>query len=341
MSNNEVKSEIINNGTPSGPISEALMDSYDGIAFNMNKFRSLTSLPERAWKYFDDVLITVAKRELVGIADLARRAETNVSFDGMTASVYLRDSISEMDDANISMTPDTRGEAGRLEFKSIGVPLAVTYKDFLVNTKQIASAARVGIPLRAQLVEEATRAVSRTLEELLFNGEYKGAGSTVYGYTKYPYRQIYTIPLSWTDPTCYPDKILADVNNMISMEFEANHLGPWILYIPWAYQVRLNQDYTVGGAAANPVNGSIQARLLQLPGLEAIRVSKNLADDNIVLVEMSSSTVQLITGLPLTVADWEPAGSPNWQHLFKVLTISVPFLVSDYDDNCGIVHGSI
>jgi hypothetical protein len=121
---------------------------------------------------------------------------------------------------------------------------------------------------------------------------------------------------------------------------QANHMGPWVLYIPWQYQVRLNQDYTVE-TSGYPVSGSIQNRLSQLPGLEAIRVSKNLANDNVVLVEMNSSSVQLITGLPMSVQDWEPANSNNWKHLFKVLTISVPFLYSDYDGNCGIVHGSV
>jgi len=335
------KTELITNGTPSGPVSEALMNVYDGISFSMQNFRSLASLPERAWKYFDDVLIAVAKRELVGIADLAKRAETNVTFDGMTASVYTRDRISEMADANIAMTPDTRGEAGTLAFDSIGVPLAVTYKDFLVNTKQIAMAERVGLPLRTQLVAEATRAVSRTLEELLFNGEYVAAGSTIYGYTKFPSRKTYTIPESWTAATCYPNEIMRDVNEMVTKAFQANHFGPYVLYIPWEYQVRLNLDYTTGDASAYPVNGTIRDRLLQIAGLEDIRVSKNLAIDNVILAEMSSSTVQLITGMPMTVADWEPAGSPNWQHLFKVFTISVPFLMADYDGNCGIVHGSV
>jgi hypothetical protein len=121
---------------------------------------------------------------------------------------------------------------------------------------------------------------------------------------------------------------------------QANHYGPWVLYIPWQYRVRLNEDYTVG-TNDYPTGTSIESRLLQLPGLEEIKVSTNLANDNVLLVEMTSQTVQMINGMPMRVLAWEPTGTPNWSHKFKVMTIMVPFLMSDYKGQCGIVHGSV
>lgn len=349
MSENKTNMEVVNNVSPSGSVAAALMNSYNGVGFDIAKYRptdmvNAESLPERAWKYIDERLIAVAKSELVGIADLNSRPDTNVSFDGLSSTVYTRERVSNMSDANMAVSPDTRGESGALDFDSIGVPLVVTYKDFPVNTKQMAEAARVGLPLRTQLVEEATRSVSRLLEETLFNGKYTAAGSTIYGYTEFPDRNIGTLTGDWSVVGTTPEEIFDDVNKMVNASMADNHFGPWVLYIPWEYSVRLNEDYLVT-TNNYPNVGSIRERIMQIPGLEAIHVSKNLngvtTTGEVVLVEMSSSTVQVINGMPFTVVDWEPAGSPNWSHTFKAMTISVPFLYSDYSGQCGIVHYSV
>lgn len=315
----------------------AKMEMLSGKAFaNMAQYRQLSTLPERAWKYIDERMIAVAKAELVGIADLASNPDTNISFDGTSSSVYLRDRVSEVNEAKMAMSPDTRGESGALLFDEIGVPLPVTYKDFPMEKRQIESANRANIPFRTTLIEESTRAVSRTLEETLFNGSYTAAGQTLYGYTTFPDRNTYSIAVSWTTAT--PEQIFDDLNAMVSLSMTANHYGPWNLYIPSAYYVRLNEDYIVG---TTPTGLSILQRLLQIPGVSSIKVSRNLAADNVTLVEMNSTTVQMINGLPMQVIDWEPANSPNWRHTWKVLTIMVPFVYSDYDGQCGIVHGSV
>jgi hypothetical protein len=114
-----------------------------------------------------------------------------------------------------------------------------------------------------------------------------------------------------------------------------------MLYIPWQYQTRLNQDYLTGSANDYPISGSIRNRLAVLPGLINIRVSNYCPVDTAILVEMTSDTVVLINGMPMRALAWEPPGTPNWDHKFKVMTISVPMLISDYKGNCGIVHGSV
>ena len=316
----------------------AAMALYNGTRIDFSKYRSFETLPQQAWEYIDDVVIRTAKENLVGIADLNAFPTTNITFDGMTASVYVKKRISEVGAATIAVSPDTSADSAILEMDDLGVPMVVTYKDFNINTKQMAMASRVGLPLDTSLAEEATRSVSSTLEDTLFNGEVKANRSIVYGYTKFPDRNTYTIATSWA--TADPDVILGDVNSMMSLSMQANHFGPWMLYIPWQYQVRLNEDYHIS-SGDYPVVGSIQARLMELPGLLGIKVSSYLANDNVVLVEMNSSTIQLINGMPMRTLAWEPPGSPNWDHKFKVMTISVPMCISDYKGQCGIVHGSV
>lgn len=319
-------------------IGAAMMALYKGTRIDFRQYRKLETLPKEAWEYIDNQLIRTAKENLVGIADLNLHASTNITYDGMASSVYTRKRISEIGAAVNNVSPDASSDSARLVMDDLSVPMVVTYKDFNINTHEMAMATRVGLPLGFSLVEEATRSVARKIEDNLFNGTFTANGATAYGYTTFPSRQQYTIAPGWA--TADPKEIVDDVNNMMSLSMQANHFGPWVLYIPWQYQTRLNQDYLTGSAADYPVAGSIRNRLLNLPGLEGIRVTQFLANDNALLVEMTSDTVILINGMPIRAVAWEPPGTPNWDHKFKVLTIAVPMMIADKKGQCGIIHGS-
>jgi hypothetical protein len=333
------KDNYIKKGVPHGDVASALLNGegvsqYRPIRSNIN----MAALPKRAWEMVDETIERVAKTELLGIADLNRTPGVPVNFNGMSASTYTMYRASEMTPAHMAMSPDTRGEADILDFDSLSVPLPVTVKDFWVNTKQVSMAATEGVSLATYATEEATYQVSWELEDTLFNGNFKAAGSNVWGYTTFPSRQTYSITTSWS--TADPEDIFADVNAMVTQSMNHNHYGPWVLYIPWEYSARLNEDYTVG-AVPYPTGVTIGDRIMRIPNLQKIEVSKHLANNNVVLVEMSQRTVKLLNGIGMTAIDWEPPGSPNWNHNFKVITMAVPLLIADYQGQCGIVHGSV
>lgn len=332
------------NGAPHGPVAKQLMSGV-----SLSDYRTLASLPKRAWDEVDATIMRVAKDQMPGIADLNRAPGVAMTFNGMSASTYTMWRASKMSAAHVSMTPDTRGESDILDFDSISVPLPVTVKDFWVNTKQVAMASTEGVSLATYATEEATYQVANLVEANLFNGDYTAAGSVLSGYTTYGDRNLYTLAGDWG--TIDPDLILADVNNMVHLSMKANHFGPWILYIPWKFASRLNLDYLLpSGVTTTSPSTDIRGRVMMINGLQNITVSKHLVSasdtpvpgeiDNVVLVEMSPRTVRLLNGITMTAIDWEPPGSPNWNHNFKVITMTVPMLLSDYDGQCGIVHGS-
>jgi uncharacterized linocin/CFP29 family protein len=309
-----------------------------GGVLNMRQLRSFETLPREAWEEIDDTVIRTAKENLVGIADLNANPQTNKFYDGMSSSIYTHKRTSEIGVASVGVNPDKSSDSAILEMSDLSVPMLVTWKDFTLNTNQVAMANRIGLPLGFTLVEEATRSVARKLEENLFTGQFAANSATMYGYTTFPDRQTHTISTSWATAT--PEEIVEDVNAMMSLSMQQNHFGPWMLYIPWQYQVRLNQDYLVT-TNNYPGVGSIRERMMQLPGLIDIRVSYYCPNDTAILVEMTSDTVVLINGMPIRALAWEPPGIPNWEHKFKVMTITVPLLISDYKGQCGIVHGSV
>jgi uncharacterized linocin/CFP29 family protein len=336
----------VNTASPTPKASQTVitageMSGFDGqfTPVEMRKYRGLETLPEENWRHIDTKVNRTAKENLVGIADLRARADRGLvmPFNGMSASVFTMKRASEVGKATIATDPDRASESSISAFSDLSVPILVTYKDFTINTKQMTMAANNNFPLAFVLVEEATRSVARTLEDTLFNGDIPANGSRLYGYTKYPDRQTHTLPTSWTTAT--PDAILNDVNTMMSFSLQHNHFGPWILYIPWQYQTRLNQDYRVG--TGEYTDKSIRSRLMELSGLEGIRVANYLADDSVVLVEMNSSTIILIEAMPIRALAWEPNGAPGWNHKFKVMTMSIPLVISDYKSQCGVVHGTV
>lgn len=305
---------------------------------NVAEYRTFESLPRTAWEYIDDMIVRIAKSELVGIADLKATPGVSIPFNGLGASVYTMYAASGMSDATMAMTPDTRGESDTLDLRPISVPLPVTVKDFPVNTKQVAMALRDGIPLQGILSEEALYKLMYKIEDHLFNGSYTNGAATSYGYTTFPDRQEYTIPVTWT--TQDPDLIYKDVSEMCQLSRTINHFGPWVLYIPIQYAVVIDQDYHIG-TGDYPVNGSLRQRLGMIPDLQDIKISKNLANDNVVLVEMNPTTVKLIEGIEPTVVDWTMPAAPTWTHNFKALAMQVPMFLSDYDSNVAIMHGHL
>lgn len=324
----------------------AKMAIYNGVGIDFKQYRSAALLPEKAWRYIDETVNTIGHDELVGIADLKAAPGVLKAFDGMAAEVYEERRSSGVNSASIATSPDTRGEGQKQDYDTIGVPMLVTYQDYLLNTKKIKMAARVGLPIDTNLLEECTISVTQTLEQVLFNGldlagnVVKAHGYQVYGYTNFPDReQVDFTGGTWVGGN--PQDILADVIAMMQASREAKHNGPWTLYIPFEYQNILDKDYLTGVGNDYPISGSIQNRLMQLEGLDSIKISNYLALDNVILAELKPRTVRLIEGMPLRSMAWEAPGTPAWRKLFKVMTITVPFLKSDYAGNSGIVHGHL
>ena len=211
-------------------------------------------------------------------------------------------------------------------------------QEFWSEVELNSMSSRNGFDMMLALTEEATFQVSNAIEEFLFNGSFTMAtGLTAYGYTVWPDRNHYTIT-DWASAT--PDAIVKEVIAMVDVLYNQNHYGPFKLYIPKDYAALMSYDYLTE-TSAYPVVGTIRDRLLQIEGLSEISVSRKLADNNIVIVEMSPRTIQVIQGLPMTVLDWEPPNSPNWRHLYKVMACMVPLLRSDYEGQNGICHGDL
>jgi hypothetical protein len=80
---------------------------------------------------------------------------------------------------------------------------------------------------------------------------------------------------------------------------------------------------------------TIRERILEISGIEDIKVSDTLSDDHVIMVQMSSDVVRLVQGLPITTVEWQTEGGMVFN--YKVMTILVPQLRADQNDRTGIV----
>ena len=337
-SKNEIigTANIVNDSGSTSVAMNAATDEYFRVSMNLSEYRTFEAIPEQAWRYIDNVVIRAVEENLIGIADLRSTPGIPLIFDGMASSVYTRRTVSRSGSAVMAPTPDVRASRSTQDFKNISAPVVVTYADYKLNDKVVRQALSAGLPLDTIAAEEAAISVTKLLEDTLFNHDQTWNGVKLQGYTKHQYRNQHTISTSWS--TVAPDKIFADVNDMVAILENLNFNGPYMLYINKAYKSRLNEDYLTE-TSSYPTVGTIRDRLMRIEGMVGIKSSSSLATDNVVLVNLDNTTITLIEGMPIVNVAWDPPGTRSWDKTFKVMTMTIPFILSDYYNVTGIVHG--
>jgi uncharacterized linocin/CFP29 family protein len=317
--------------------------AYGGVAarllangMNVNALRTnATTLRKDEWKQYDEAVLKAALRRLQGVADLER---LGLVFDlqgkGMSKTILEWETASDMGDASMNMDAVNRGDTDRPEYVLNGLPLPIIFKDFDINLRVLEASRNGGSPLDTTNAEAAAEKVAEKAENMLFNGasSYSFGGRTIYGYTDYPDRNTYTLGTDWASDT--GQNILTDVRGMKAAAIADRHHGPYILYIPTAYETKMDDDYYI----ATDTHQTIRQRILSIANIMDVKVSDYLTTGNVLLVEMAPTTVRLVKGLGITNLQWEESG--GLKLLYKVMTIMVPQIRSNQDGKCGIVHAS-
>jgi uncharacterized linocin/CFP29 family protein len=296
--------------------------------------RANATLQIREWIALDNAVVQVARRRLVGIQDLMSRGLTYNLPDAMGVTRLEWQKIGTMTDAEISLSGISVSQNDRQEYGTDALPIPITHKEFTMNIRQLASSRRLGVPLDVSQAELCARIVAEKTETMLFLGStVLGSNRPIYGYTTHPNRATGSVTASWATTATGP-QMVTDLLAMIQKAKDNNMYGPYALYVPSAVFTRMGNDYVTTANLAV----SIMARLLQVPGLTFIRESKDLTASNVVLVQLTSDVVDLITGMDPTTVQWDSPG--GFQVNFKVMCILIPRVKSDFISQSGIVHYS-
>ncbi len=323
-----MKKGIHLNGNVYATVAQALIAN----GMNPNALRTNATLRKDEWKQFDEAIIKVAQERLVGVADLmARGLVFNIS-NGLGTTVLEYEDVSDIEAAQVSMDAVTRGLSDRVEYDINFLPLPITHKDFQINLRVLEASRRRGDSLDTTLAELSARKVSELNEEYLFVGssDYTFGGGTIFGYVDAPNRNQVTLAGNWDASDTTGEEILDDVRAMKQASINAKHYGPWVMYIPTAYETVLDDDFKSNS------DKTIRQRILEVSGIQDVKVADKLTANNVLLVQMTSDVVRMVQGLPLTTVEWQTQG--NMVFHFKVMNILVPQVRFDQEGNSGITH---
>ena len=290
------------------------------------------TLRKEEWKQFDAAILEAAQQRLVGVADLMAKGLTYNIANGLGTTVLEYEDQSDIEDAQISMDGTTRGNNDRPEFDINYLPLPITHADFQLNIRQLNASRTIGSPLDVTIASLKSRKIAESIEDTLFNGAstYTYGGGTIYGYTDFPHRNTVTLSENWDAAGKTGEEIVADVLAMKQASIDDRYYGPWMLYVPTAYETPLDDDFK----AESDI--TVRERILKIDGIQGVKVVDKLTANNVVMVQMTSDVVRMVTGLPITNVEWTTEGGMIFR--YKIMTIQVPQIRADQNDRTGIVH---
>jgi uncharacterized linocin/CFP29 family protein len=293
------------------------------------------------WKQLDDAVMKIAEYRLGGYDDLVSRGLVYNLGNGMGSTVLEWHDVGDALTAEVTMDGVTRAQNDRPKFQHNYLPLPIVHVDYEINTRALETSRNMGNGIDTTLAERAARRVAETLENMLFTDWDYGYGdldsrsrNKIYSYVNFPDRIQVTLSTygSWSDNSATTGAaILQSVLAMKQASINNYFYGPWQLYIPTAYETRLDNDYDTTTPGT-----TIRERIMKVAGITGIKVIDTLATDNVLMVQMTSDVVRLVRGLGIQNVEWQTEG--RFITKYKVLTLQVPQIRSDQNGRTGIVH---
>lgn len=287
-----------------------------------------------AWKELDTTVIAAAQERLKLVADLRAAGLTKTIGNGMGKTSFEYQSMSDINDAQMSMDPVVRGQGDRPLTDIKNIPLPVIHKDVMFTARDIAIARAGGMSLDTSMLELQTRKVSEMAEKLAIGigTPYTVGGGILYGLTTFPQRLTRSIAAP-TGGTWVPSDTLDDVLAMRDQSQAAFHYGPWALYVSTAWDKYLDADFS---SAKGDI--TLRERIQKVDGISSVMTLDFLPGYQMLLVQKTSDVIREVVGMEIQPIQWTEAGGMEIH--MKVMGIMVPNPRADFYDRTGIVHGS-
>jgi hypothetical protein len=309
-----------------------------GSSYVTQRIQNNATLRRDEWKQLDEALLEVSRQRLGGVDDLVSNGLVYNLGNAMGTTVLEYHDVSDAMEADLTMDGITRSKNDRPDFNYHYLPIPIIHVDYEINTRELAASRNLGNPLDTIDAQLAGRKVSEKLEAMLFtNTSYsfgeKGSNgrNTIYSYINHPDRNLVNLSIAWDASAMTGAGIIQDVLEMKQASINDYHYGPWMLYIPTGYETVLDGDYD-----STTPGTTIRERILKIAGIKGIKVVDTLPANNVLLVQMTSDVVRLVRGMGLQNVEWKSEG--NMVTNYKVMTIQVPQIRSDYNKRSGIIH---
>lgn len=308
-----------------------------------------TAMRKDQWIEMDRVVLLAYRQRLKAWEDL-RRANTFGGFNAMARLTLEYEAMSDPGNAVVDMDALTDGRTDSPLFKLRSLPLPITHSDFWFSERRLEVSGNQGTPFDSTMAEACARRIGEQVEKTTIgvsSGMTYGTQastfqphdgtSTVYGYTNYPNRTTktdFTAPTAggWVANTLH-DEVLA----ALELLYAKGLYGPFTMYYSVDWSKYMNRVFSLSGG--NNASETTISMLKKIPDLTDVRRLDFLTDTfTILLVQMTSDVARAINGMEITTVQWPSQGGMRLN--FKVMTIQVPQIRSDYTGACGVLHGT-
>ena len=298
----------------SGPVGMKLLANK----FNVNALRTNDVLRKDEWKQYDARLIEVATARMPLVQELLSRGLVYNIPDGLGTTILEWEDVSDMNDAEVSMSAVTAGENDALEYDLHSMPLPIIHKGFSINIRKLHASRKTGQPLDTAQAAISGRKVAEATETMVIAGHAVKLGtSVIYGLNTVPNSNAIAMTGAWDSSTTAPQYI-TDILAAVAA-LQADHMyGPYTLMINYTTYNRLQNDYSTSGASVL----TIMERILKTEGVAKMIPSTDVPDNTAFLVQMTSDVIDEVIGLQPTVVQWESHGGMMLH--FKIISIMIP-----------------
>lgn len=304
----------------------------------VNALRTADVLRKDEWKQYDQAIVDVARSRLVGVGDLLNAGLRFDLTNAMGTTILEWEQVSDMNDAEISMSGVTEGQNDTVTFNLDQLPIPIVHKDFNINIRKLEASRSTGQSLDTTQARISARKVAELNETILFDGSSMvfGGGKTIQGYTNATNRNTGSLTADWALVGTTGEQILDDILAMRGALVADNMFGPYMVYVPIDYDNKLDEDFKAAS------DKSIRQRLSEVSGLIDIKPSNNLTgggSGEVIMVQFTDEVVDMVVGQQPANVQWEGLG--GFVTYFKVLSILVPRVRNDILLQSGIAHYSV
>jgi uncharacterized linocin/CFP29 family protein len=279
------------------------------------------------WEELDRAVVQAAGERLNAIERLeARNLTHRLGSIGILASQW--NVGSQMERATVNLSGQAAASLDLQDYNLKGVPVPVIHKEFTIGERSLVASRRNGEGIDVTNAYQASQVVAEELERIFFSGDstVQLNGQTIYGVTN----ETNVNTGSGTD-----FGTIANVNTTFTAMVNAcagdNYHGPFEVWIATTQYGQLTTAFYTDGSGE-----SAYERMLRMPQIEMIHPGDYMTDGTIVMVQMTPTVVDLALYEKNMVVEW--TSQDGMTHNFKVMTIAVPRVKSDFSSQSGIAY---
>lgn len=287
------------------------------------------TLRKDEWETIDTRVNEVMRERLTIVDDL--RGRGLVTPVGLGTTLRVTERLEDFGGADVSYDGDTAPTRDKPSFLRDTIPVPVISKDFQISWRQLEASRTRGEPLDTTAAALAARKVRDRLQDLFVNGFGHGpAGGSIPGLVNAANRQTVSLGTDWDLSGA---DIVADVLRMLEAAYAVNLFGPFFIYVPKNYWAVLQEDYSTAKGDRTFIQ-----RILAFEDVEQVRPLDTLADDNVIMVQMTEDVLDLSEAQAITTVQWDK--NPFVTN-FRVLAVGGPHIKSMETEDGTTIHGII